>query len=233
MYIIKLGKKYITKNGARVTDINAAYKLETLKDCSLFMARRLNVGEIASATIIEVEENVEEVVGFNIQNAKIEHGGTEIIEKKIFKPLDVDEIILEDNYFKTAFENIDGLDNLFNDISSIYNIAINFESYKQRLNKLYKENELKICDIYHYIEFHNLNACDGYKIYNRLHNILNYRRNIKDAINAITLLNNMFTDIDIENLSNILHAPDRSYRPRADKELFLSNNKQIDETVQD
>ena len=49
MHCIKVGKKYVTRIGSRTDNINQAYKLLTLKDCDIFMSRRLNEEEICSS----------------------------------------------------------------------------------------------------------------------------------------------------------------------------------------
>lgn len=84
------------------------------------------------------------------------------------------------------------------------------------------EIEREITDIYHCIEFYNLDAAKGYKIYKILQERLIRRRQNKDESlkidyimsGGISGLTNKQTRKRFDSLEN------RSYRPRALKELF-------------
>lgn len=71
-------------------------------------------------------------------------------------------------------------------------------------------------DVLHYIEFNNLNACQGYKIYNLLHEIMNDRRAAKDKIKY---LQNIITNLDSAKMSQ---NTSRTYTPRALPTLFTN-----------
>lgn len=82
--------------------------------------------------------------------------------------------------------------------------------------------DLEITDIEHYIEFHDLNAYQGWLIFKLLQQKLRERRVIKDSIIAITALEDCGIDT-----SAIRHAAvrignlkKRKYTPRALPELF-------------
>ena len=71
-------------------------------------------------------------------------------------------------------------------------------------------------DVLHYIEFNNLNACQGYKIYNLLHEIMKDRRAAKDKIEYLhNIMNNLDSAISPSEQS-------RTYKPRALPTLFTN-----------
>ena len=93
---------------------------------------------------------------------------------------------------------------------------------KKVLNLEYLKIEREITDIYHAMEFYNLDAAKGYKMYRMMHEILIRRRKNKDEslkidyilAGGIKGLTNNTTKQRIEKLDN------RHYQPRALKELF-------------
>ena len=68
----------------------------------------------------------------------------------------------------------------------------------------------------HYIEFNNLNACQGYKIYNLLHEIMKDRRAAKDKIEY---LHNIMNNLDSATSPS---EQSRTYKPRALPTLFTN-----------
>jgi hypothetical protein len=88
----------------------------------------------------------------------------------------------------------------------------------QRLSQIDQE----ITDIQHYIEFHKLNAAEGYKVYKLLQDKLLVRRGIKDDMAKFQILNNAkVSDIFDGTLEKNLEVlANRTYTPRVLKELF-------------
>lgn len=94
---------------------------------------------------------------------------------------------------------------------------------KKVLNLEYLKIEREITDIYHAMEFYNLDAAKGYKIYRMMHETLIRRRKNKDEslkIDCILAgglkgLTNNSTKQVIDKLNN------RHYQPRVLKELFV------------
>lgn len=82
--------------------------------------------------------------------------------------------------------------------------------------------EREIVDIYHYIEFKSLNACDGYVAYKMLRDRLVARRKIKNELKVAEILaKGVFTTADIVEIENIIESFDKNkYRPRALNGLF-------------
>lgn len=80
----------------------------------------------------------------------------------------------------------------------------------------------KIFDVKHYIEFGNFNAYQGWMCFKMLQNLLRQRRNYKNEIEVIQLINQSFT-----NKNSFMALPQRiseiknkCYTPRAVPELF-------------
>lgn len=94
---------------------------------------------------------------------------------------------------------------------------------KKVLNLEYLKIEREITDIYHAMEFYNLDAAKGYKMYRMMHERLIRRRKNKDEslkidyilAGGIKGLTNNSTKQIIDKLNN------RHYQPRVLKELFV------------
>ena len=85
----------------------------------------------------------------------------------------------------------------------------------------YKDNLISSLSIYHYIEFHPLNACQGYKMSKLLQDTLKERREIKNEINILREINGFnLNSIKNGKLSTIQNRKQKKYKPRVLKELF-------------
>ena len=86
----------------------------------------------------------------------------------------------------------------------------------------------QVTDIEHYIEFNSgkLNACDGYKAYKLLQDVLVERRKVKDELQMICMVKDkMAIPEDIANIDNkIKELETRRYEPRELKHLFNKEN---------
>ncbi len=80
----------------------------------------------------------------------------------------------------------------------------------------------EITDIYHYIEFTNLNAAKGFRAYKILQERLKRRRKIKNELSVLTSLKDRsITSEQIELIKeNADNVENRTYTPRVLKELF-------------
>ena len=124
----------------------------------------------------------------------------------------------ESSYIKIDLEqfqkNFDGLAQQFRDI----------KGNKEWLNEKLSELDKKIVDIEHYLEFYTFNASDGYKLAKRLKDILIERREIKNQIKIIEILDNstcagMMSGIASKKVSQAIKG-DFEYTPRILKEMF-------------
>lgn len=82
--------------------------------------------------------------------------------------------------------------------------------------------EREITDVYHTIEFHNYNVCNGFKIYKLLQERLHHRRKIKDEIQKIDyIVSGICEEIPVDQIMEKIKGMDhRQYQPRVLKELF-------------
>ncbi len=81
-------------------------------------------------------------------------------------------------------------------------------------------------DIEHYIEFNagKLNACDGYKAYKLLQDVLLERRKVKDELQIIQVVRDRMNAEDIANVEvKIKELEARTYKPRELTYLFEKN----------
>ena len=138
--------------------------------------------------------------------------------------LEDDYLELERNaYITTRFDDMNTdwkweMENLISFCSQL-------KQYRLNLNHMLSEVDKEICDIMHYIEFYNLDAAKGYKMYKMLKDCRLRRRKIKDEYEkvgaAITVLAN--EDL-IEKMKTALKQmkglDNRLYTPRILTELF-------------
>lgn len=104
----------------------------------------------------------------------------------------------------------------------IQEIQVGFYKKHEELVKEHSKLDKELSDIYHYIEFHDLSASDGFKVYKKTQEILRRRRTIKDEVELGYSIKDHLTNFrpqgKIENKINRLET--RQYVPRVLKELF-------------
>lgn len=93
---------------------------------------------------------------------------------------------------------------------------------KEELCKQLSDVDKELSDIYHYIEFCNLNAAQGYKAYKMVKDRRIKRRSIKNELVVVNaILENKISDSITEEIEKIVHSLDeRTYTPRILNELF-------------
>lgn len=75
----------------------------------------------------------------------------------------------------------------------------------------------ELCDAYHYIEFSNCNAAEGYQAYRMMKDILLRRREAKDECATLEALSSL---IETSVKTAARKIPQRTYHPRVRNELF-------------
>ena len=90
------------------------------------------------------------------------------------------------------------------------------------LSQEIQDIDLEISDVVHYIEFNNLNAREGYKIYKKLNELLCKRRNLKFEQRVVNSINNNHEAANYINniLSTIRDCQNDVYKPRVLADLF-------------
>ena len=107
------------------------------------------------------------------------------------------------------------LSDIFDELAQLNNYK---KSYSQKLNEELAAIQEEVCDLYHYIELNNFNACDGYKAYKMLHDTLQKRRIIKDKIYILTQITDSCDVSKISKENKYYH--NRTYKPRRLNQLF-------------
>ena len=81
---------------------------------------------------------------------------------------------------------------------------------------------MEISDVIHYIEFNNLNAREGYKIYKRLNELLCKRRHLKFEQKIVSSINRnrRASDYISDIIATIKECTNDVYKPRIATDLF-------------
>lgn len=106
---------------------------------------------------------------------------------------------------------------------SVFDIGfITLSKRKIYLMLEFSKVEREVTDIYHAMEFHNYNVCNGFKIYKLLQERLHRRRKIKDEMQKIDyIFSGICEEIPAEQIIDKIHGMDhRQYQPRVLTELF-------------
>ena len=158
------------------------------------------------------------------------------VKLKYTKILNILKNLSEDILHKSNWKIVSAAE-IKEDLSSVENLDIErllesdslfdigFNTISKR--KIYLMLELakverEVTDIYHAMEFHNYNVCNGFKMYKLLQERLHHRRKIKDEIHKIDyIVSGICGELSAKQiLKNIRRMDHRQYQPRALKELF-------------
>lgn len=96
-----------------------------------------------------------------------------------------------------------------NTVSQMKDAISSWDDTKAILDEEVKANKAEMCDMYHYIEFNDLNASDGFKAYKKFQEILRNRRRIKDSIEYINSI-----DSEMNSIKNIFSSIDDKFSNR-------------------
>lgn len=116
----------------------------------------------------------------------------------------------------------DDVEHWINKISTLNGLADEALYRKDELTQQLSAVDQELSDIFHYIEFCNLNAAQGYKAYKMIKERRIKRRTIKNELEVVTAILNKKIGDGIENeISKIVdNLETRTYEPRILKELF-------------
>lgn len=82
----------------------------------------------------------------------------------------------------------------------------------------------RISDILHYLEFYPISASDGYKLSKQLQDLRRERRQVKNELHAIGVINSGCAQIINSSVQNSIRGMEhRQYTPRIEKDIFLKN----------
>lgn len=102
-------------------------------------------------------------------------------------------------------------------ISIIADAVAKLNGRYQMLIEQQSKYDRQMTDIEHYIEFNagKLNACDGYKAYKLLQDVLLDRRKVKDELQIIDVVRGRMESEDIANIEGkVKELESRTYEPR-------------------
>lgn len=90
------------------------------------------------------------------------------------------------------------------------------------LNLQLSDVDQRLSDLLHYCEFCSLNAAQGYKVYKKIKEYRQQRRQIKNELEVVRfILNKKITDSVSEDANELIHKINaKRYEPRVLKELF-------------
>lgn len=162
-----------------------------------------------------------------IQNAVKPMQRYQFILKEAPNELRIEEDYFElgkEEYIQTRFDNMDTDWNGY--IENLISFSSQLKQYRVNLNYMLSEVDKEICDIMHYIEFYNLDAAKGYKVYKMLKDCRLKRRKIKDEhekVNAAiqALANEELIEKMKMALKQMKGLDQRTYTPRILTELFM------------
>ena len=138
--------------------------------------------------------------------------------------LEDDYLELERNaYISTRFDDMNT--DWKWEIENLISFCSQLKQYRVNLNHMLSEVDKEICDIMHYIEFYNLDAAKGYKMYKMLKDCRLRRRKIKDEYEKVgaaitTLANEDLIEKMKTALKQMKGLDNRVYTPRILTELF-------------
>lgn len=116
----------------------------------------------------------------------------------------------------------DNIDRWLHKINSLNGLADEALHRKDELTQQLSAVNQELTDIFHYIEFCNLNAAQGYKVYKLIKDRRIKRRTIKNELEIVTaILSKKIGDGIESEISKIVDDLEtRKYEPRILKELF-------------
>lgn len=196
MYVITNGTEYITKNfqGKYVTIRNAAMAEEFTKTNANAILHNQVPKKLRNGMYLEKVDD----------GKKRELPETSTHSKE-------SEFRVPDN-IKQWIEKLQSLNGLAQEAS------VRERELNVKLSNIDKEN----VDLTHYLEFQNLNACQGYKVAKMLQDNLRKRREVKNELTFIQfILNKKITDsVSEEAIRMTENITKKQYEPRILKELF-------------
>lgn len=102
---------------------------------------------------------------------------------------------------------------------SIINFLNDAADRQKDLNVMRSTVDKEISDLYHYIEFNQLNAYQGYLAYRKLRGLLLRRREIKDEVLAMNAIRDSINYEKLLQFKNMINT--RIYSPRQHDDLFV------------
>ena len=147
--------------------------------------------------------------GYHIEFLEPDPPGIKSVTKTDLKQT---EKVMETDVTQEWISSIRGLNGLIQDA----------KIRKVELTQQLSDVDEQLCDIYHYIEFSKLNACQGYKAAKMIKDKRIARRRIKNELQVLSIIlsSNISDEIEQEVVGRIKGMDNRVYNPRSLTELF-------------
>lgn len=144
------------------------------------------------------------------------------IQKIDKPPKNVKQVVQDDLHTTEKVMVADNIQRWIDKISDLNGLATDALHRKEELTEQLSNIDKELSDIYHYIEFCNLNAAQGYKAYRMIKDRRIKRRSIKNELEVIgIILGRKISETATEEIMKCVAGMDnRTYEPRVLKELF-------------
>lgn len=196
-YIITDGTKYIMKSKrGNFTPTNCAAWAETFTK-----------EKATNVLNNQISKNLR--TGYYIELLEPDPPGIKSVTKTDLRQT---EKVMESDSIQGWINRIQGLNGLIQDATA----------RKEELLQQLSDIDKQLCDIYHYIEFSSLNACQGYKAAKMIKDKRIVRRRIKNELQVLGIIlnSNLSDEIEQEVVGRIKGMDSRVYDPRSLAELF-------------
>lgn len=196
-YVITDGTKYIMKGKrGNFTPTNCAAWAETFSK-----------EKATNVLNNQISKNLRK--GYRIECLEPDSPGIKSVTQTDLKQT---EKVMESDVIQGWINRVQGLNGLIKDVK------VRKEELLQQLSNIDKQ----LCDIYHYIEFSSLNACQGYKAAKMIKDKRIVRRRIKNELQVLSIIlsSNISDEIEQEVVGRIKGMDNRVYDPRSLTELF-------------
>lgn len=206
--------KYVIANADKtvwVYQSNGAYTLTTDKARALIFDSKLAADTVFKSNLSKLIKSkgvTVQTVGVQIEGAEIKPEPTAVVVPSPPHPTESSKYI----------------------ISVLSEAVAKLNVRHQELVDQESKYDCQKTDIEHYIEFNagKLNACDGYKAYKLLQDVLLERRKVKDELQIIQVVRDRMNAEDIANVEvKIKELEARTYKPRELTYLFETKEKTI------
>ena len=222
----KFGTNYPTKINTKTVKMQKDASVATSSTTRKRMKEFPNfIEEIVSSKNVDIENQFIAIPELYKVEVKVKKSAKEKIES-----VNKDTTYMDDDMFSSLFD-------LASQLKDKYSLLMEQE---EALKAVIRTCDLETMDILHNLEldFDKVNACQGYKISEKIHEVRQCRRRAKDKLEVITEMKSVFS---LDSLSGLVALPEklenRKYRNRNNTGMFdyekVENSNLFVEVMQD
>lgn len=144
------------------------------------------------------------------------------IQKTDDPPENVKQVTQDELHTTEKVMIADNIQKWLNKVSDLNGLATDALYRKEELTEQLSNIDKELSDIYHYVEFCNLNAAQGYKAYKMIKDRRIKRRSIKNELEVLSvILGKKISETATDEIMKCVAGMDkRIYEPRVLNELF-------------